>query len=360
MAFLIALTGIFFFPMQNMTDIPQATFFIFSSGIVLSIMLLEEDALLGGMLGWVSIIFLYTILFKTSSKVQALDCILTSFSLAMVYLSVKKMKMDEDLMKWFLIPAAINIIFIFIQKFIPNLLPIQAKAVCGLLGNAGLTATFLGMTTGIFLRYMRFGLPFLFLAIVFCDGFVGMVAFVVSCIIYNWGHNKKIWIPVTLISILAATVSIIHSPTSFMLRLSMWAGTFEGILRHPFMGWGMGSFIEVMAKVPMSDSYHFGVPFNNENYMMNHPANEFLFGWWNFGLPFVLLMAFLTIGVLLSFDRERLMTYCVLVSGLITVIGFRFTPPTLFMMVLAFGMFENKMEVCNARENERKNEYSNV
>lgn len=344
MPFLIALTGIFFFPLRNMTDVPQAAYFVFSSGVVFSFLLSKKNQILGCLLAWASFIFLYTLLFRQVSPANVLDGMLTTFALVGVYLAARELRFREDLLRWFLVPAAVNIGFIFTQKFFPTILPFKGHEVCGLLGSPGLTATFLGMCAPVFLKYCRWGTPFLLLAIVLCDGFIGMLAFLASWVVYDLGHNKKIWKPVLLILSMAALGYIFFHFPPIRLRLAMWLGALDGILRHPFLGWGVGSFVEVMARVPEADSMYLGVSFNAGPYVMNHPANEFLYGWWNFGLPFFFLMILASGNTLTSFTRLNRMSYCILLAGFITMMGFMLTPPTLFLLAIALGIFENQKE----------------
>lgn len=355
LTFIIALTGILFLKMPggNSTEIPQAAYFIFSAGILFSMILVKKNYLIGAMFGWVSFIFLWTTLFRNTSKVQAMDCLMTSFALAGIYYFIREFKIKEDILRWFLVPAGINILFIFVQKFCPQIIPLQSKEVSGLLGNAGMTAVYLGMTTPIFLKYFRDGIVPLFLAIMFCDGFVGMGAFLISCIFYNLFKKNSIWIPISIGSFGGMVVYSIQYWEVIQFRLSMWLGTLDGIARHPFLGWGVGSFIETMKKIPKSDSIYLGVPFNTENAFMNHPANEFLFGWWNFGLPFLFLMILLTIYVFKNFKLST--SFLVLLAGFVSMMGFMLKPPMLFLMVLAFGIFENQREEKNNEKYENTN-----
>ena len=115
-----------------------------------------------------------------------------------------------------------NIIFIFIQQFAPNMIPLKSDEICGLIGNGGLTATFLGMTTPIFIKYFRVGLGFLLAAILLCKGFVGLLAF---SVIIGFHFKEKLKLKF-LLPVLIILIAIIYfgaqDKVSVSLRLIMF------------------------------------------------------------------------------------------------------------------------------------------
>ena len=74
---------------------------------------------------------------------------------------------------------------------------------------------------------------------------------------------------------------------------------------------------------------------------MNHPANEFLFGWWDFGLAFFVISLGYVWKILSDYNPEKTMSFAILLAGLVVMLFFFFTPPTLFLMALALGIYQN-------------------
>ena len=325
---------------RNLTHTPQIAWLVFSAGIMFSLILAKKDKGLALLFGIVMISFLDTILFGRAPKVQLFEGMFIAFSAALVYYMTSQFRLTESTLKYFLIPSLLNIIFVFIQRFAPDVVPLASKEVCGLLGNAGLTATFLGMTTPIFIRYFKIGLPFLLTAIMFCKGYVGLLAFLVCCLFALRG-NKKEFLALLITALCAFAWICFNHQGQVMLRLSMMAGTLDGIFYHWFRGWGFGSFASVMGRVPTEESIYLGTAFNTKNFIMNHPANEFLFGWWNFGLVFFVGSIACVWNTLTHYKSEKAMSFSILLAGLVVMMFFFFTPPTLFMMAMALGIYQN-------------------
>ena len=345
-AFLIILSGIFFFPMSsenNLTHTPQIAWLVFSAGIMFSFVLAKKDRGAALLFALICISFLNTIIFSRAPKMLLFEGMFLSFAAAIAYYAARDLKLNEDALRWFLIPAGLNIILVFIQKFFPQIIPLQSKEICGFLGNAGLTATFLGMTTPVFIKYFKAGLPFLLAAILLCQGFVGLLAFVVCCL-FALRNNKKVFYVLLAASLTTFVFIYFKYSGQVMLRASMMAGTLDGILHHWFLGWGLGSFAPTMARVPMEESVYLGTAFNSRAYIMNHPANEFLFGWWNFGLVFFIASLAYVWNILTRYKNENEMSFSILLSGLAVMLFFFFTPPTLFLMTLALAIYQNKNE----------------
>ena len=353
LVFLIIISGIFFFPMaseNNLTHTPQIAWLMFSAGIMFSFVLAKKDRGAALLFALVCISFLSTIIFSRAPKMLLFEGMFLSFSAAMTYCYVRVMDLKEDVLRYFLIPACLNIGLVFIQKFYPDLIPLRSKEICGFLGNAGLTATFLGMTTPIFIKYFKAGLPFLLAAILLCQGYVGLLAFVVCCL-FALRNNKKIFYAALAVSVSAFVFICFKHNGQVMLRVSMIAGTLDGIIHHWFLGWGLGSFAPVMARVPMEESVYLGTAFNSRTYIMNHPTNEFLFGWWNFGLLFFITSLAYVWNILTRYKNENDISFSILLAGLVVMLFFFFTPPTLFLMALALGIHENQKGGIYGSEN---------
>jgi hypothetical protein len=340
---LILLTGIVFFPIAsetNLTRVPQLAWFIFSGGTMMSFLLHKRNKLAAILLFIVMAQFLRAILVVNVPKVFLYEALMFSLATALVYHAARTSVISEKILKWFLFPALINIIFIFIQKFIPQVLPLKGFDVCGMLGNAGFSAMFLGLTTPLFIRYFKIGIPFLLAAILFCEGFVGTLIFI-SCFI-PFMKDRRLRTVLCFTMIAVGFIIFFRYNDQFMIRISMLVGSLDGIMHHPFLGWGMGTFVPVISKIPEAESVYFGVPFNS-NYIMNHPTSEFLFGWWNFGLPFFIGMIIYTFDVLRKILRGSGVLPSILLGGIISMTFSSFTPPSIFLVALTLGMYEKSI-----------------
>lgn len=324
-----------------MTALPQMCWLVFCAGMLLSFLLGKQSRMAGILFACISASFLYTALFNKAPKIDLYAGMMTAFAVALTYYWTRATRFQEHDLRFFLIPAVINILFVFLTAVFPKLIPLRSEGVCGLLGAPGLTATFLSMTTPIFLRYFKPGLFALAAAILLCQGETGFLAFMV-CLIFHYRKERIVCAELIIITFLLIVWGYMHEPHAYLLRLSMMAGALSGIFHHPFLGWGMGSFVNVMASIPPSDSVYFGVPFNTEKFLMNHPTNEFLFGWWNFGLLFLLSLIAYTVEVFKGFQWHKTMTFEILLCGFVVMMFFMFTPPTLFLMALALGVYENQ------------------
>ena len=335
------LFGVFLFSVpgeNNLVNTPQSAWLIFSSGVLLSFLLAQKDKGVGLLCFLVFISFLRTILINKVPKAALFDWTTVCFSVFLIYFAIRHFNVQENILKYVLVPACLNILLVFLQAMVPQTLPFEKKEICGFFGNAGLTARFLGMITPIFIRYLKAGLPFLLAAILLCQGFVGLLAFMVCCL-FVLRKNKKIFYALLVMSLIVFALICFKYSGQTMLRASMMAGTLNGIFYHWFWGWGLGSFVYVVGQVPPEESVYLGIPFNGVKYIMNHPHNEFLFGWWNFGLSFFIISLACAWNILTHYKKE--LSYSILLGGLVVMVFYFFTPPTLFLMTLALGIHEN-------------------
>jgi len=279
---------------------------------------------------------------------------ITGTSIFIIYYFVRHTNVKEDVLKWVLIPAWANIIMILVQRFDSSVLPILPVAEpTGFIGNKGMAASFLAITTPIFWKYCKKGIPFLFLAFWACNGSIGFLAGIISSLVYLFITKRKMFI---FGMILLTAVSAWYIPRFIdgrvgqkgetMLRLSMWARTFETSIHNPIFGWGVGSFQSVIARIPPDESEFFGVQFNTDDkgnrIIMNHPHNEVLSGWWKMGIMFPVLLFFLIGDILHKYRKELVLTFSMMVAGVVVGMGWFFKLPTLFLLILAFGIYENQ------------------
>ena len=176
-----------------------------------------------------------------------------------------------------------------------------------------------------------------------------MIAFMATALFYFISRDDFLG----LMAILSLTAIILGSSVAgdqfkhdARFRLSMAAGTASGCFYHPIVGWGPGSFLSIISQVKPEDSEYFGVQFNSPKRIMNHPHNEFLYGWWNFGALFLIGMIAYSRRIWIKFRPDKIQSFCILLSGFIVMMLYFFKPPTAFLMAVALGIFENK-EVFN-------------
>jgi hypothetical protein len=360
--FILTLSGVFNFKgilLEDRFSVAQLGFFILSIGILGSYLLYKYNKWLGILAGWSAFIFFKTLLSRQAPPAYLLEYALCGSFMFLLYYIVRQLRFKEDILKWFLIPACLNIILIIIQKFDHNILfflPVDRTS--GFLGNTGWTACYLAITTPLFFKYFKKGLPFLFLAILLCNSIVALIAFVVSLsflLISRVTFYRPTILWVIIFIILFIGLNIKYSPSlkaEVRYRCSMCVGTLDGIKHNPILGWGMGSFTPIMLKVPEEKSIYCGVPFNSEDTKygqkfdnkMNHPHNEILFNWWNVGIMFPILFLGLCWSIIRALTDKKLIPFAMLLAGFICLNGSQLMLPTWFLLIITLGIYETKEE----------------
>ncbi len=352
---LIIFTGIFLFKMpfeHNAVATPQIAWFILSGGILFGYLIYKENKYLGLLCALMFFSFFRTILFELSGRVFLYESLVIGVICFLIYYVARKIKIEEKILKLFMIPTLLNCGLIYTQYLIPDFLPfIKTNNITGLLGNAGFSGLFLGMTAPIFIRYFPLGLIFILMALLMAKAGVGLIMIIISLFCYILLKKDKpkkyiLYLGTIIIFGIILFVSVVNRG-EIMLRLSMALGTLHGIMRHPFAGWGLGSFISIVARIPAQESVYLGVPFNSGNYIMNHPHNEFLFGWWNLGILFIPICFLYIRQLIRMFTIEKITTFLIILSGFIIMLTYFFNPPTMLLMILALAIYENEKESDN-------------
>ena len=145
---LISLNGVFFY--KGYFDTPfrfsQYAFFIFSVGILGSCLLYKKNKWIG-LLGAIAILgFFKTFVFQNNIEEYLFKEFIGGTFIFLLYYAIRELNIKEDIYKWFLIPACLNIGLILMQHFdgiILDFMPV--KEVTGFLGNKSLTACFLAL-----------------------------------------------------------------------------------------------------------------------------------------------------------------------------------------------------------------------
>ena len=345
--FLITIfTGIFLYQIKsgaNLVDVPQFAYLILSGGLLFSFTLKNRYLMLLVQLMFVRIFMTY--LGGDGINIRFLKSTLVVLSALGIYKYFLETKIN--IIKYFTIPAGLNALLIIFQKLLPNLVPFN-DSITGFLGNAGFSGCFIGVTAPLFLSYFPIGWFLCLFALVIGKSLVGLIAFLVSTAI--WLHYKQSFLfrPFVLITlIMTPFLKYIGSSHEINFRISTWLGTLDGIKYHWFKGWGLGSFIDIMSQ---NNDVYYKIPFNTSIAKLNHPANEFLYGWWNFGILFPILAILYIKDLFKKFTIDKLTLFCVLIGCLCVSIGFMFTPPLLFLAMAILGLYESS----NYRLKDRK------
>lgn len=338
---LTILTGIFIYKVPKELDlvgIAQFSFMLLSAGLLLSFTIKNKWLACLCALMFVNI---FTVLLQNEPIQKFLySSSILIFSSFCVYNFFVTNKLNP--IKWLMLPVILNAVFIYIQRFSPSVIPFKQN-ITGLLGNAGFSSCFMGLTAPIFLKYFPLGLPFIIGAMVIGNGGTGIVAAVISSLIWLWFNNRNgayLLILICLLSFFLPNNFLYSGELDF--RISSWLGTLDSIRYHWVKGWGVGNFITVMSRVQIKESIYFKVPFNSPTAVLNHPANEFLYGWWNFGILFPILSYLYIEDLVKKFTKEKITLFCILIACFIVAMGFMFTPPGLFVVMMVLGLYENK------------------
>ena len=352
---IISFTGMFIYKLPHEDDMfytAQFSFFVLSVTLLFSYLIYKQNKWMGLITCLAGISFVKTLLLEQASKIYMFESFIIGSCIFLTYYVARILKLKEDTFKYFLIPAIGNIVLIFIQKFEHTLLPFIpiTSGITGFIGNPGFAALFLGLTTPIFMKYCKWGLIPLFVSILLCSGFSGFMAFLTSGLLYLCFSNKKIF-KITLFTILLFGIIFVLGgfyklyTGEVNVRLGCFSGTIDAIIqRHPIFGWGVGSFVSVMARVkPMTVTY-FGFPLNSGTTVLNHPHNEFLFGWWNFGIFFLIFCIGLIINAIKSFKLNNILPFSILVGSFFALNFYFFSMPAWFLLMLSLGIYHNQCE----------------
>lgn len=371
---LISLNGVFFY--KGYFDTPfrfsQYAFFIFSVGVLGSYLLYKKNRWIG-LLGLVAIFG-----FFRSYALQQVYSIETLFQefiggvfIFLLYYITRELNIKEDKLKWFLIPASLNIFLILIQKFDGNALNFMlvTPEVTGFLGNVSLSSCFFALTTPIFLRYIPYSFFPLFIVSVLCESRMPLLALIVSSLVY-WNYaNKKLYrlalfVFCLITAILIIDIVYVGNLNNFYVskkltigfcfreRGAMQVGTIDGAMKNPILGWGIGSMIPIMSRITEKESQYCGGYFNTKDYktgkdpaiIMNHPHNEYLYGWWNFGIMWLIGLFLLMKDIDKKFKINNILPFSILIGCMVLALGYYFTYPVWMLVGLTLGIYHNQTQ----------------
>src|SRR3990167_3981351 len=291
--------------------VAQLAFLMLSTGCMGSYLIYKYNK-------WISILgavcsfgVFKTFLLGNAPKVNMFESAIIGLCAFIVYYFIRKNNFKKDFLKWFLIPAIANIVVVLIQAFDHYpLFFLRVDGISGLIGNEGMSAVYLAPTLPLFFKYFKWGLIPCLLAITVCNGSVGFIAGVLGLLFILFHTDMKRFIIYSTVAIIclglfSLTPKFDAVKGELHLRAAMIVGTLDGIKHNPVLGWGIGSFIPTMAKMPPEETEFLGRRFNSENAIMNRPHNELLSGWWKIGIAFPIIM----IGIFLNFVRKFIKEY---------------------------------------------------
>ncbi|MFH1640557.1 MAG: hypothetical protein ABIA66_01200 [Candidatus Omnitrophota bacterium] len=362
---LIIFSGIFYYrvPDQRGFDPAQFSFFVFSAGMLGSWMLYKSNRYLGLLAGLFAVSFLKTYLLGQGEYLYLYKEALIGFSIFSVYYAVRVLDIKEDILKWFLIPIGLNILLVFIQKFDGGIDFVPVRNMTGFLGNISVTSTYLALGMPICLYYFPKFAPFLLITSAICCSRVPFTAMVISALVYLWYTNKAMFKRYAIITFVGITLFFSYFGIFnrgyfkdwsywFKERGSFIVGTLDGVMHNPIAGWGIGSFEPVMKRIPEEESYYCGAAFNarrdyderapNPGIYMNHPHNEYIYGWWNVGILFPILLLGLLLDISRKFTRKSVLPFSILTGGMVLGMGYFFAYPVWFFLIVTLGIYDNQ------------------
>ena len=350
---IIILSGIFFYNRYDSVDMfypAQYALFVAIAGMLISYLIFKKSKWMGILFAICSIGFLKTYLLQHAPVEYLFKVTLFSYSAFLIYYFARQLELKEDILKWFLIPACLNIALILIQKFDHNFLsfiPLMDRTqITGFLGNRSITACYLAMTMPLFIKHLKWGIPFLLLAL-FCSSLFAFIICVIIMAFYFSKINPKLTMRLYLgVFTLALSCGIVFEGKvvqSLNIRASETSGVLDGIKHNPILGWGVGSFEPIMIKVAeRSKENYFGRRLSATNEVLGHPHNELLQAWWNYGIAFPVIVIIYALSLLRLYAPKKLILYSILLTGALCSIGDFLSPPAWILLLLTLGIYENQ------------------
>ena len=368
---LIILSGIFYYKtiLPGQFHQSQFSFFIFSGGILGSLLLYEKNKWIGCMAGLASLMFLKSYLTMLGPRYVLFETTLVGIFIFGIYYASRQLKLTKEHLKWFLVPAILNIVLILVQRFDHTQSILTVPGITGFLGSTGKVGCFLALTTPLFLEFIPVLFPLLLVAIILCKSSVALAMCIVSTLVYLGFKNKKLFRIAVLILFMASSLFVIDTALKnreygdLGQRICYWMGTLDGIKHNPIFGWGIGNFENIWEKIPQADTVYWKPYACNWNtvkgaeVIMNHPHNEVLLWWWFMGIGFPILFIGLCRDLIRKFTRDKILSFSILVGGFVYIMGYFVSYPSWILLMLTLGIYETR-EVCNAKSKKGSQERS--
>lgn len=338
-----------------------------------SMLLYEKNKWMGFLGVLCSVSFLRSYLLMLGPKYDLFETSLVGIFIFGIYYAVRHLRLKKDILRWFLLPAVINLAFIFMQAFDHTASFLKVMGIVGLLGASGKAACFLALTTPLFLECMPILLPLLLLGLFICKSSVAMGASLASIMVYLFFKKRKLFNFVAFLLLMVLSLTLVHVVVirhgdipwykvgevgDIGQRLCFWLGTLDGIKHNPVFGWGIGNFKAIWEGIPgIETRYFLGFHCNYPGHVrsallnttiMNHPHNELLLWWWFMGTGFPILFILLCKDLIKKFTVEYIIPFTILVAAFVIMMGYFLSYPSWFLVILTLGVYENR-EVCNGK-----------
>ena len=360
---LIILSGLFIFKgLERPCYDAQFSLLVLSFFAGGGYLLFKENKWLGYMAWLYGVVFLKTFLFNLTPYDLLFKEVVYAMSIFGVYYTVKRLRLSENILKWFLIPLFLNCLVIVIQVFDNGTLFTFPEAVSGFLGNIGLTGCYLAIGLPIVFKYQKkWAAPYI-LCIILTRSITAIVAVAFITMLYFYHSDRKLWRVGLLVLCVIVLLFCINSVVfeqgmitiheDIMQRACMWVATMDSIRFHPVTGWGIGRFTHIMKQIPEEKSYYLGRAFNERDYKskdpnklrsyMNHPHNEVLYNMWMMGVGFLIIFIGLFRNLKRKFTVKKLLPFSILLGGFIVMMGHFLSAPAWILVMMSLGIFENR------------------
>ena len=149
------------FNFQNQNNsfyVAQLSFFWLITGLFGAYLVYTKNKYMGAMVALLSFGLFKTFLCDHAPKTYMYESALIGYSFFIIYYFIRHFEFKENMLKWLMIPASINIFIVFIQAFDKSPIPfLNTSQVSGLLGNEGMAGVYLGLISIVFLKYWKLG-----------------------------------------------------------------------------------------------------------------------------------------------------------------------------------------------------------
>ena len=307
------------------------------------------------------VIFLKTYLFNLTPYNLLFKEMFYAVSIFGVYYTIKKLKLKEDMLKWFLIPLFLNCLVVVIQVFDNGTLLMFPDRLCGFLGNMGLTGCYLAIGFPIVLKYQKKWVVPYIICIILTRSITALVAVLIITMLHFYHTNLKLWrigiLVLCMIALLFCINSVIFEQgvvtihEDIMQRACMWTATLDSIRYHPVTGWGIGRFTHIMKQIPEEKSWYLGRAFNERDYAdyesgklksyMSHPHNEVLYNMWMMGVGFLVIFIGLFRDLKRKFTVKELLPFSILLGGFVIMMGHFLSAPGWLLVMFGLSIYEN-------------------
>lgn len=324
----------------------QFGFFIFSFGVMGSLLLYKKNKWIGYLCVLCSVMFLKTYLWQQAPIENIYKDVLIGAGIFGIYYAARELITNERYLLFFCIPAVLNSILIIIQKYDHNLLPFMpVRGIQGFLGNPSISGCFIALTIPIFLKYYKKLLPLVIAGVLLSGSWTAVLIMAASALIYLRKQENKLWIISIILFVIAFSTNVffkerVRFTEDIKQRSAMYLGTLDGIKHNPILGWGVGNFEPIISQVKPADSHYGWGNFNKEDAIMNHPHNEVLYGWWCLGILYSILLFGLIWQIIKEFKKEKILEFAILTGGFICGMFYFLSLPALFLIIITLALYQ--------------------